>query len=241
MLKKTLTIAVTGCALLTATAISSAQTGHTDCTNDAMLVFDGSGSMAGIGHNGLTQPRIEEAREAIAKSIPRIAPFRKLGLVIFGPGQKDSCSNIDLRFTPIVDAAPHIIADVNNLAPIGETPLTDSVKSAVAALDLSENPGVVLLLTDGRESCGGDPCALADQLAAANNVTVHVIGFKVRARGFQWNGQGKKNRISKARCLADRTGGTYASTESTDELVKALQEMLACPLFSSRRSPGLRL
>lgn len=227
-------ISLVSCGMLAVTATSSAQTLRPDCTDDAMLVFDGSGSMAGVGHNGLTQPRIEEARMAIAQAIPQITPFRRLGLVIFGPGEKESCSNIDLRFTPIGNAAPRIIADVNNLAPIGETPLTESVKLAVEALDLRERPGVVLLVTDGRESCAADPCALAKELAQQGNVTVHVIGFKVRARNFQWNGQGAKNRISKARCLADKTGGIYTSTESADELVHALQETLACPMFSSR-------
>ena len=74
--------------------------------------------------------------------------------------------------------------------------------------------------------------ALAAQIAAEKNVTVHVIGFKVRAQHFQWNGQGAKNRETSARCLADQTGGKYVSTESTEKLVKALQYMLSCSMVA---------
>lgn len=227
-------VGLAGLGLLAASTTGVAEGRQAECTDDAMLVFDGSGSMAAISHNGLKSPRIDEARAAIETAMPQISPFRKLGLVIFGPGPVESCSNIDLRFRPVSNAGPRVIADVDALAPVGQTPLTDSVEEAVDALDLSESPGVVVLLTDGRESCGGDPCALAAQIAADQNVTVHVIGFKVRAQHFQWNGQGAKNRETSARCLADKTGGIYVSTESTEELIKALQDTLSCPMTASR-------
>ena len=162
--------------LMAASTTGLAEGRPAECTDDAMLVFDGSGSMTAIDHNGLKSPRIDEARAAIREAMPQISPFRKLGLVMFGPGPEDSCENIDLRFRPQSNAGPQIIAEVDALQPIGQTPLTASVEEAVDALDLSEDPGVVVLLTDGRESCRGDPCALAQQIAESQNVTVHVIG-----------------------------------------------------------------
>lgn len=222
-----------GFAFAAATTAGFANGGAAECTDDAMLVFDGSGSMAAVSHNGLKSPRIDEARAAIEAAMPQISPFRKLGLVIFGPGPAESCSNIDLRFRPQSNAGPRIIADVDRLHPIGETPLTDSVEEAVRALEPGDRPGVVVLVTDGRESCGGDPCALARQIAAAENVVVHVIGFKVRAQHFQWNGQGDKNRETSARCLADQTGGLYVSAETTEALISALQDTLSCPMTAN--------
>ena len=244
MFKNIFRVGLTCCYLLAATTIGSSQNQVAQCTDDAMLVFDGSGSMAASGYNGLDRPRIIDARAAIERSMPRITPFRKVGLVIFGPGPQDSCSNIDLRFRPQRQAASRIIADVGNLSPIGETPLTEAVRNAAEALDLGKKTGVVVLVTDGRESCGGAPCLLAAQLAAAKNVTVHVIGFKVRGQYFQWTGKGAKHAPTTARCLADQTGGKYVSTESTEELIEALQETLACPMIGTSfrhdqlRSPG---
>jgi Ca-activated chloride channel family protein len=37
-----------------------------------------------------------------------------------------------------------------------------------------------------------------------------------------------------ARCLADRTGGQYLSTENTDELVAALKQTLGCPIYGQK-------
>jgi Ca-activated chloride channel family protein len=66
-------------------------------------------------------------------------------------------------------------------------------------------------------------------------ITVHVVGFKVRDKFFSWESQneGSGEGASLSRCLAEGTGGLYISTETTDELVKALQRTLSCPLLSS--------
>lgn len=215
------------------------------CTEDAMIVFDGSGSMSEMGFNLLDEPRIFEARRAIHDSIPQVASVRRLGLVIYGPGQTASCGNIDLRFGPRTQAAGPIIDAVDRLQPSGETPLTDAVARAADVLEYRSRPGVIVLLTDGKETCDGQPCALAATLAAdAHDLTVHVIGFKVRDDHFGWDNpqdEGYERRATVARCLADRTGGTYASAETLDELTDALTRTLGCQLIGHRMTPTGRL
>ena len=147
MLKSIQRVGLAGIGLLAASTVGVAEGRPAECTDDAILVFDGSGSMDAISHNGLKSLRIDEARAAIEESMPQISPFRKLGLLIFGPGPAESCSNIDLRFRPQSNAGPRIIADVDALTPVGQTPLTNSVDEAVDALDLKDDPGVVVLLT----------------------------------------------------------------------------------------------
>ncbi len=200
-----------------------------------MIVFDGSGSMAAMGFNGLDQPRIVDARDAVKRSMPDIERFRRVGLIVYGPGSKGPCSNIDLRFRPIRNSASRLITAVDGLAPAGNTPLTQAVSDAADTLREAGDSGTVVLVTDGKETCGGTPCQLASRLATDDTkITVHVIGFKVRGEFFKWNSEGSdkvKNAPTIARCLADSTGGKYLSTESTEELVSALQETLACPLI----------
>lgn len=240
-------------ALLSAAITSGAWTAvlaedsHIGCNEDAMLVFDASGSMASMGYNGLDVPRIFEARDALRATLPRVSPFRRLGLVTYGAGPDKSCSNVDLRFEPIQDAAGPILAEVDRIQPEGDTPLTKAVERAAQIFQESERPGIIVLVTDGRETCGGMPCMLADQLAADGaDITVHVIGFKLRGETFDpkhfETGGFEKGVEIKARCLADRTGGLYVSAESTDELVDALQQTLGCALLSDagpmRRFPA---
>ena len=54
-----------------------AQDQKTPCTEDAMIVFDGSGSMAEIGYNAIGVPRISEARMAMRRVIPSVAAARR--------------------------------------------------------------------------------------------------------------------------------------------------------------------
>ena len=207
----------------------------TTCTDDAMLVFDASGSMASAGYNELENPRIIEALDAVPHVLPRVTQYRRIGLVVYGPGPKDACQNIDLKLAPAYNSARRIISELERVAPDGNTPLTQAVRDAAEALRFREKPAVVVLVTDGEETCGGVPCRLAASLLGeAASVTVHVIGFKVRGRFFQWQSQsgGDSRGQTAARCLADMTGGKYVSTETTEELVAALQKTLGCPVLS---------
>ncbi len=230
--------------MLAAGPAGLAQQTTAQCADDAMLVFDGSGSMAEMGYNLLSQPRIFDAREALRLSLPNITPYRKLGLIIYGPGSADECSNIDLRFKPQRDAASRIIAEVDGLAPAGKTPLTSAVLLAAETLLYRQKTGVVVLVTDGKETCGGKTCNLASKLATEGKaLTVHVIGFKVRGKFFNWQGgaeAGYEHGRTVARCLADLTGGKYLSTENVNELAAALQETLACPVIGLDHSRKLR-
>lgn len=220
-------------ALAAALAAADPAAATTDCIADAMVVFDGSGSMSEVGFNEMETPRIFEAREAVRRAVPPVAAARRLGLIVYGPNRGDPCAGVDLRFAPRVDAAPAIIAAVDTLIPDGDTPLTDAVARAAEALDRRRAPGVVVLITDGKETCGGQPCLLAATLAAdAPDLTVHVIGFKVRDAFFSWSSQADAEdapATTVARCLADRTGGRYFSAETAQDLADALDDALACP------------
>ena len=219
-----------------ALAVGLALPGHAgqgECTEDAMLVFDASGSMAEMGFNGLDLPRIMEARLAVRTVMPRVEAYRRIGLVTYGPGTREPCSNVTQHFPPIPNAAHPVVVAVENVSPDGETPLTEAVGTAVATLGGTGVKGQVVLVTDGRETCGGAPCQLAAEIASETGITVHVIGFKVRGRAFRWADAGSEEGVDHgrtvARCLADYTGGTYVNAESTAELIVALQQALGCP------------
>jgi Ca-activated chloride channel family protein len=191
--------------------------------------------MAEMGFNDINEPRIFEARRAMADAIPAIAENRRLGLVIYGPNGVDECTGLDVRFPPIADAAPRILNDVNSLEPTGSTPLTEAVKLAAQTLDYQTRPATILLVTDGKETCGGEPCELAADLATNGfDTTVHVIGFKVRGSFFSWErdtGNSYTEAESVSRCLADITGGTYFNVETLDQLIDALRKTLGCQLL----------
>ena len=227
--------------LITLTAILASILPHvspalaTDCARDAMLVFDGSASMAELGLQLNEPKRIDDARTALERAMPQIAPVRRVGLITYGPGPENSCEGINLKFAPVADAAEPILEAIRWLDPNGLTPLTDAVRNAAEVLNYKSEPGIVVLVTDGNETCGGRPCALGTELSAtARDLTVHVIGFRVVTDRFAWDSPEANvypDGISVAKCLSDKTGGMYVSTETIDELSEALRRTLGCALI----------
>jgi Ca-activated chloride channel family protein len=153
------------------------------CTEDAMIVFDASGSMSGNmeGGIGTLKPRIDEVRGALAEILPEATRFRRVGLITYGPGPGEQC-NVRLDLSPTANAASQIMRDLDALSPAGKTPLTTAVAKAADVLDYRKKPGMIVVLTDGEETCGASPCELGKELrAAAAQLTVHIIGFRMPA------------------------------------------------------------
>jgi Ca-activated chloride channel family protein len=139
-------------------ATCGADEANKPCIEDAMIVFDASGSMAGSLAEGIGASirRIDEVRKALAQVLPSAARFRRIGLITYGPGPHQQC-NIELRLRPQPNAAKPIMQIVESLNPSGKTPLAEAVEQAAEVLDFRTKPGTVIVLTDGEETCGGAP------------------------------------------------------------------------------------
>ncbi len=205
------------------------------CTEDAMLVFDASGSMSGNGwgygsENPTAVSRIDRVRTALAKILPTVTRLRRVGLITYGPGPYQQC-NVKLDFGPTEDASSRILEIIDNLTPAGQTPLTEAVRQAADVLRFREKPGVVVLLTDGEETCGGKPCELGKTLRSeAARLTVHVISLRVK--NYTWVGE---QSVFDVKCLVERNGGLYLTVESEAELIDALEQTLGCPMVTELR------
>jgi Ca-activated chloride channel family protein len=211
------------CVLLQLGSPASAQQ---PCMDDAMIVFDASKSMAAAAGDNTGLRRIDTVRTALARVLPRVSSKRRIGLITYGPGSRPACANVALELRPAVDNGKRIMSRVDALRPDGRTPLTRAVLRAANALDFRNRSGTIVLVTDGEETCGGDSCALAQQLKTEGAGTVvHVISYQIAsAVGTEGN--------FASRCLADDTGGVYAATNTVDEVTAALETALGCPVVS---------
>ena len=222
-------IVLVGLATSTLSASSAEEKKPSPCTEDAMIVFDASGSMSGNQTLGIpnSRARIDEVRSALAQVLPNATQHRRVGLITYGPGPYNQC-NVKLDLKPTPDAAKLIMSVVNALVPAGKTPLTSAVEQAAEVLNYRSKPGVIVVVTDGEETCGRSPCELAKQLRLiADQLTVHVIAF--RYEGYSWTGG---NSVVDLMCLADETHGLYAKANSEEDLVDALEKTLDCPMVS---------
>jgi Ca-activated chloride channel family protein len=120
------------------------------------------------------------------------------------------------------------MAAINALIPAGKTPLTAAVSQAAEVLDFRAKPGVIVVVTDGEETCGGSPCDLGEHLSGeAAQLTVHIIGLRVK--GYTWTGE---QSVVEAKCLAERNRGLYLTVETEEELMQALEKTLGCPMVT---------
>jgi len=216
---------------LSALVSASMATQSIACSTDAMLVFDGSASMAEITLETGNTSRLAEAREAIRKAMPLVEPYRRIGLLTYGPGPEGSCEGIRLRFPPMANAAEPVIEAIDTLNPAGLTPLSVAVETAAETMEYRTRPAIVVLVTDGNETCGGTPCATSRRMQeTAADLTIHVIGFRATRDFFAWDNpeQQEFGGDTVAKCFADRTGGLFLSTETVGDLVEALQATLGC-------------
>lgn len=208
--------------------VARTEPGAAACNQDTMIVFDASGSMGGTDLNSVT-PRIAKVRDALAKVLPQVASIRPMGLIVYGPGASSNCDSVELRLKPELNADAKIMEQVQSLVPAGRTPLTSAVREAAEVLDYKNKPATIVLITDGEETCGGDPCGLAGLIKSqARDLTIHVIGYRdllVTKGPFG------------SRCMADITGGKYTSVDTTDQLVDALRAALGCPVLSELHVP----
>lgn len=179
-----------------------------------VIVLDASGSMwAQIDG----KPKLEIARESLRTVLQSVPADREIGFMAYGHREKGSCEDIELIVPPQAGSAAAVSAAADSLKFIGKTPLTSAVKQAAEALKYTEDKATVILITDGLETCKGDPCALGKELRAAGvDFTVNVVGFGLTAD------EGKH-----VACLADNTGGKYIQASDEQALQDALVETIA--------------
>ena len=178
-----------------------------------VLVLDASGSMRGkIGG----QRKIDIARRVIRDLLRTWPRSIHLGLMAYGHRGR-GCGDIQLLVPVSRPDTGRIMRIVRGLRPRGKTPLTRAVQLAAEHLRYKRAQATVILVSDGIETCKGDPCALGRALkkAGAKFVT-HVIGFKV----------GRKAR-RQLRCLAGSTGGKFLAADSAKGLLGALRKTVA--------------
>ncbi|RFU13879.1 VWA domain-containing protein, partial [Rhodobacteraceae bacterium W635] len=195
----------------------SAQTRETAST---ILVLDASGSMWGQ-IDGVNKILI--ARQVIGELLPQLPADMALGLTMYGHNRRGDCSDIETVVAPGLNNRDQIARIVNNVNPRGRTPLSGAVIQAAEQLRHTENPATVILVSDGRETCEMDPCAVGRMLEETGiDFTAHVIGFDVAEPAD----------IAQLQCLADNTGGQFFSASNAAELSEALTQVTAAPAMS---------
>jgi len=188
-----------------------AQDDNTAKDDAAILVLDASGSMWGKIEE---KHKIEIAREVVEQTVGQWDKNTELGLIAYGHNAKGDCNDIETLIAPGPVNADEFNVKTKTLNPTGMTPLTAAVIKAAEELKYKENKATVILVSDGKETCDLDPCAIGRKLETTGvDFTAHIIGFDV-----------PEEDIAGLQCLADETGGMFIEASDTGELMDAMNE-----------------
>jgi hypothetical protein len=184
-----------------------------------LVLVDSSGSMAERTRDG--QIKLDAARAALARIQPQLHGHAT-GLMLFGhrlSAKADgSCQDIELVVPLATEADARVLAGLQRLRALGRTPLAGTLMAAKDVLlgHRRDAPKIVLLITDGNETCGGDPVAAAAALRRAGiDVQLHVVGFALAA--------GEDRQL---REVAAAGGGTYIDARDAESLGQVLPQVL---------------
>ncbi len=207
----TLTLGLIGLAARPETAAAQA---CNSADRSILLIMDASGSMNAKLPNGET--RIAVAQRAVKGVAAFVAAEAQLSLRLYGaqsPKDEKNCqdTNLAVPFGPAGSSGDAITATVDAAVAQGYTPIAFSLEQAANDFAADAKERVIVLVSDGKETCQGDPVVAAKALAA-KGITVHTVGFIVdtAARG-------------QLQAIARTTGGSYFDAPVGPELPDTLK------------------
>jgi len=179
------------------------------------LILDASGSM--LQKLGATR-RIDIAKQTLTKltssTIPAGTPF---ALRVFGR-EVDSCqTDLDVPVSPLNPAAVSARIAALNAKNGAKTPIGASLAKVADDLKSVQGEKLIVLITDGEETCGGDPAAEIDKLRKAG------IGTRVSIVGFALEDQ---KLAATFRRWSDLGGGAFFDAKDAAGLDKSLTAAL---------------
>ncbi|MBI3469001.1 MAG: VWA domain-containing protein [Planctomycetes bacterium] len=185
---------------------------------DLAIILDCSGSMQQATTDG--KSKMEVAKRVVSDLVQKIPDHLNVTFVIYGHevfGSAEdprNCQAVKVArpLSPLnAEGKSALLQLIAGLKPTGATPIALSLRTA--GQELAKNNALcgMVLVTDGLESCGGNPAAEAAALAANLKLSfgVNVVGFGVKPeenaalQAIARAGRGKYYAAADAQALAD--------------------------------------
>ncbi|MEN9933529.1 MAG: hypothetical protein RLZZ387_108 [Chloroflexota bacterium] len=181
------------------------------------IILDASGSMlAPLGD----RQKIDIAHESLGALVQRLPDGTNVALRTYGHRRARDCSDMELvaPLAPLNREA--LTQQINAIRPVefGRTPMAASIQTIAETLPGVEGDTLVVLVSDGDETCEGDPAAAATQLREQfPNVRVSVIGFNIEQQDWR----------ARLQAIAEGGAGGYFDAADAAQLEAALQKAVA--------------
>jgi len=174
------------------------------------LILDASESMR---YKIEGEAKIDIAKETLIDFIIQLPDEANVGLRVYGADPIKACQDTELLVPIQPKDQDLLIRAIQVIEPGAMTPIAFSLEQAEQ--DFQDLPGenIVVLLSDGHDTCDGDPVMSAETLLGAG-ISVHVIGFGIAPL--------QREQLED---IATYGGGKYYGAEDAAELAGSFQEI----------------
>jgi Mg-chelatase subunit ChlD len=214
----TVNVRDTSCAALEVTAMNNGQPAVSLNDRAVEIVVDASRSMWGQ-IDGVSKMQIaKETLEDVSYWLP---PDLNLALRAYGSSsasESNDCADSSLLVPFGEMNRDYIRRAISGLRPTGQTPIAYALQQAARDFGTLDSERTIVLVSDGIESCGGDPVQAAYALRQ-QGITAHLIGFGL--------GNAAGEDTASLQAVANASGGRYVTASSAEELKAALAQTVA--------------
>jgi Mg-chelatase subunit ChlD len=203
------------CAALEVMALNDGRPAVSLNDRAVQIVVDASRSMWGQ-IDGVSKMQI--AKETLEEVSYWLPPDLDLSLRSYGsasPVESNNCADSSLLVPFSEMNRDGIRRAIAGLKPTGQTPIAYALNQAGRDFGMLDSDRAIVLVSDGIESCGGDPVQAARELRE-QGIIVHLIGFGM--------GNAKDEDAASLRAVANASGGRYVTASSAEELKAALAQ-----------------
>ncbi|HEY9744757.1 MAG TPA: VWA domain-containing protein [Oculatellaceae cyanobacterium] len=186
-----------------------------------MILLDSSYSMSEPIGGHTREDKMTAAKRTVLEVLRNVPPTTRVGLRVYGnsSNQFTACS-ATTQLVPLgVNNRHQIAAQLIGVRPTGATPISYSITRSLDE-DFRGVTGkkTIILISDGMETCGEDPCDVAVRMQRLGaNVKISVVGL-----GLQDYAATKQ-----LRCVALATKGQFYSANTAAELANSLSRAMA--------------
>ncbi|QKG84403.1 VWA domain-containing protein [Kroppenstedtia pulmonis] len=188
---------------------------------NVVILLDASGSMADQVSG---ETKMDLAKKSVQNFISNMPDGAHVSLQVYGHKGSNSKKDKDISCESVEEVYPlgsykknAFNKAMDSVQPAGWTPLASSIRQAQDTLKTHVGDGVqniVYVVSDGIETCDGDPVKEAEKLHGSEiEAVVNIIGLDVDDEG--------QKALKKA---ADAGGGEYHSVDSKVDLQEYFQE-----------------
>ncbi|MES2680818.1 MAG: VWA domain-containing protein [Bacteroidota bacterium] len=139
-------------------------------TNRILFIFDDSYSMYGPWNSNI---KIEVAKKVMGEFLDSLKNLPDLELALrcyghttfFKPERNCKDTKLEVPFADALSNSAKIKSRIQRLEPLGTTPIAYSLGESAADFTPKSNcRNIIILITDGIEECGGNPCEVSAAL-----------------------------------------------------------------------------